>query len=72
MSHCLYYSAKFNKSEEKYKIVCYCLSPMESITASLCSSKFPMKLIYWGMLVFLVLINLCQPVLVFSMVQKIL
>ena len=35
---------------------------MESIIPPLCSSKFPMKLISWGMLVFLVLTNLCQPV----------
>ena len=53
MFYCLYYSVTISESKENFKIVCCCLSVIKSIAAPSFSSNFSVKLIYWGMLVFL-------------------
>ena len=47
-----YYSVTVNESKETFKIdFCYFLA-IKNIVAALSSSNFPMKLICWGMVVF--------------------
>ena len=55
MPHCLYYSVTINESKEKFRTVFCCFSDIKDIVAASSSSSFIVKLICWGMLVFVCL-----------------
>ena len=56
MLNCLFFSVMFNESEEMFKIVVLLLfCDKKNILASSSFSNFPVKLIYWGILMFVYL-----------------
>ena len=50
MFHYLYYSVTINEFKEKFRIVLCCFSAIKNIVAP-SSSNFPVKIIYWEILV---------------------
>ena len=53
MFHYLYYSVTINVSKKKFRIVFCCFSARTSIVAPSSSCNFPVKLICWGIHVFI-------------------
>ena len=55
MFNYLYHSVTMNESKEKFEIVLYCFSAIKNIAVPSSSSNFPVKLIFWGIFVFVCL-----------------